>query len=112
MKEKDIRSFHRNLGIILAFFIVIQAGSGLFITIDELSAPHSHSSEQTADQAETGHNQNVSTVQAFLSLIHHGGGVIAAWYRIFLCIGIVTMALSGAVIYLKIRARTRMTQKK
>ena len=42
MKKSDIRKWHRNLGILLALFIVFQAGSGLLITLNDLSVPHSH----------------------------------------------------------------------
>jgi hypothetical protein len=37
MKEPDLRRWHRNLGIILAAFIILQAGSGLLLSFGRLS---------------------------------------------------------------------------
>ena len=36
MKEANLRKWHRGLGIILAFFVILQAGSGLLITITDM----------------------------------------------------------------------------
>jgi len=47
MKESELRKWHRNFGIFLVLFIIIQAGSGLlislkhhfsFVTFDKLTA--------------------------------------------------------------------------
>jgi len=36
MKEKNLRKYHRGLGVVLAIFILAQAGTGLYFTIEKL----------------------------------------------------------------------------
>ena len=112
MKEKDIRTLHRNLGIIVALFVIIQAGSGLLITLDEIKSPHGHAAAGSLQERDTGYNQNALTLQSSLAAIHHGGGLIGTWYRIVLSIGLIAMALSGGLIYLKIYQRTKKVHKR
>ena len=47
MKESVFRRWHWSLGILLALFIILQTGSGLLISLGELSVPHSHAHEDT-----------------------------------------------------------------
>ncbi len=112
MKEKDLRKWHRNFGIILAFFVILQAGSGLLITLEEMSVPHSHAGKiETAALASVDRPQP-SAFQAALSLVHHGGGKPGILYRIFLGLSLVVMAVSGSFIYFKVRARNRAFSKR
>lgn len=106
MKESDLRKWHRQMGIILALFIILQAGSGLLITLSEIGPPHSHTHSESAGIRE--HNENeASHWKNSLMFIHHGAGTIGVIYRIILGIGMLGMAFTGSMIFLKIRARTK-----
>jgi hypothetical protein len=114
MKEANLRKWHRGLGIILALFVILQAGSGLLITITEIETPHSHANSEIAahgqaheEGKEGHHDEGQSAFMKFLSFIHHGAGSIGVIYRILLGIGLLFMAVTGAQIYLNIKARTR-----
>ena len=114
MKEANLRKWHRGLGIILAFFVILQAGSGLLITIADIEMPHSHSSDEMAalgtshgEGGEGNHDEEHSAFMKFLSFIHRGAGSIGVIYRILLGIGLLFMAVTGAFIYFQIKARTR-----
>ena len=105
MKEKDLRSLHGRIGIFLAFFIMLQAASGLFITMGEIEAPHSHAGKTPVAADAPVDTRQPPAFQAALAAIHHGGGTTGVLYRIFLSMGLLWMAVSGGLIYFKIRAR-------
>jgi len=106
MKETSLRKWHRNLGIAMALFIILQAGSGFLISLGQLSVPHSH-----ADQATHGASQSSGQERSFwnegLGFLHHGGGAIGTIYRLVLSVGMLVMAVSGSMIFFRIRARSR-----
>ena len=105
MKESDLRKWHRSLGLILALFIILQAGSGLLITLSGSGTPHSHAHSEPVADAEA-HEDGKSIWKTSISFVHHGAGVVGVVYRILLGIGMLGMALSGVMIFFKIRART------
>jgi hypothetical protein len=152
MKESDLRKWHRTLGIFLSFFVITQAGSGLLITLRNISVPHSHahgdaaghlknrdtkkshlhedSSHQSAsahvDSPESkqlrmhksyahdhisrqakSHEPDGSTWNKYLEEIHHGGGLLGMFYRLLVGIGMLIMAVSGSMVFFKIRARAK-----
>jgi hypothetical protein len=141
MKESNLRKFHRNMGISLVVFIVLQAGSGFLISTSELSAPHSHAHEKQAhekapepavvsshanevheeavvsplsneEHEETvmpsnAHEEEESLWHESLEFVHHGAGPIGTIYRLLAGFGILGMAVSGSMIFFKIRARSR-----
>jgi uncharacterized iron-regulated membrane protein len=111
MKEKDLRKWHRNLGIILAFFIILQAVTGLLITIKETGVPHSHAGKTPVIIDEAPDELEPAVFQSALAVVHHGGGSAGTLYRIILSIGIMGMAFSGILIYLKIRTRNSIFRK-
>ena len=78
MKEKDLRKYHRTLGVILAVFVFAQAGTGLYLTFD---------------------------YHDFLNTLHFGGGVIGMVYRSLLALGMIGLVITGISIYLKRRAK-------
>ena len=86
MDEAYLRKWHRTMGIILAFFIFLQAASGAMMALEFAL--------------------NASGLFGVLTSIHYGGGFIGNIYRIILGLGLMGMAASGTLIYLKIRART------
>jgi hypothetical protein len=106
MKEADLRRWHRALGIIVALFIILQAGSGFFLSLSDLSASRTHGHEETYG---TGHAQEEgdSLWHDALGFVHLGGGTIGTVYRLLLGFGIVVTAVSGGMIFFKIRARSK-----
>ena len=87
MNEASLRKCHRILGIIMALFIFVQATTGALMAVQfALKFP------EPSDA---------------LGILHTGGGLAGSIYRIILGSGIMVMAVTGALIYLKIRARTR-----
>ncbi len=106
MKESDLRTWHRNLGIILSLFIILQAGSGLLISLSETGVPHTHANSESVVQANT-HGEGNSKWTASIEFIHHGAGVVGVVYRILLGIGMLGMAISGSMIFFKVRARSK-----
>ena len=106
MKESNLRRWHRNLGILLALFIILQAGSGFLISLSGLSMPHSHANDGNHTPSLT-HEEEEGVWHEGLEFLHHGAGRAGAIYRILLGIGLVLMAVSGSMIFFKIRARTR-----
>ena len=106
MRESVLRTWHRNLGIVLAVFIIFQAGSGFFISLSQMSVSHTHAHEENHPSAH-GHDEGVSFWHESLRFIHHGGGTLGTIYRIIVGAGTLVMVLSGGMIFFKIRARSR-----
>ena len=101
MKEPDIRKWHRWTAIVIAPLLVAQAVSGIFLSVDWLLGIHRRTAEEIKE-----------TIPPLLRLwdmilveIHYGPGVGGAFYHILLGIGAVWVAVSGFMIFLKIRAR-------
>ena len=84
MKQIRLRKFHQWFGITVALFIVIQAGTGLMMTLGLFPTSY----------------------ELFGSL-HYGGGTGGTIYRIFLSIGIIGTAISGILVFFKIRVRSK-----
>jgi hypothetical protein len=87
MDEAYLRKWHRTMGIILAFFIFLQAASGALMAL-ELAL-------------------NSTGLFGVLTSLHFGGGSWGHLYRILLGLGLTGMAASGTLIYFKIQARKR-----
>ena len=87
MNEAYLRKLHRTMGIILALFIFLQAASGAMMALE--------------------HALNASGLFGVLTSLHYGGGLLGHLYRLILGLGLMAMAASGALIYLKIRARSQ-----
>jgi hypothetical protein len=84
MKEIRLRKIHRRVGILMAFFLVLQAGTGLIMPL-----------------------RLFPTLYDFFGLVHYGSGMGGSIYRIFLSIGTFVTAITGTMIFFKIRARSR-----
>jgi hypothetical protein len=106
MKEMDLRRWHRTMGIIVAAFIILQAGSGFLLSLGGLPILRTYADEETYSP---GHAQDEGEWlwQDALEFIHLGGGIIGMIYRLLLGFGIVVTALSGGTIFFKIRARSK-----
>jgi len=111
MKEVDLRRWHRRFGIILALFIILQAGSGLVITLGDLSPSQSHAHSKAAVAATVPDEEEAFWEEA-LAFIHHGAGPAGTLYRIIVGVGILWMAVSGGLIFFQISARSKKTKKK
>ncbi len=87
MNEAFLRKWHRTMGIILALFIVVQAATGALMALED--------------------TLSFSEPTKVLGILHFGGDFFGDLYRILLGLGIMGMATSGTLIYLKIRARMK-----
>jgi len=87
MEEASLRKWHRFLGIILALFIFVQAATGTLMALK--------------------FSLNFPVPLDVLEELHTSGGLAGNIYRILLGLGLMVMAVTGALIYLKIRARTK-----
>jgi len=105
MKESVLRTWHRNLGIVLAAFIIFQAGSGFLISLSQTAIPHTHAHEESHHSAH-GHDDGESFWHDSLRFIHHGGDTLGTIYRIIVVVGTLVMVLAGSMIFFKIRARS------
>jgi hypothetical protein len=86
MKESTLRTLHRRIGAVAAIFVVVQAGSGLGLTIERLA----------------GHaGFGVS------GLLHTGGAAAGDILRAVAGLGMLFMAATGAWIYMKIIGRRK-----
>lgn len=121
MKEKNLRKYHRIFGVVLAVFIVVQAGTGLYFTLEKLlgnSGDHEdgHTASSFSLISKALANGNASSASeeteasgSLLSALHYGGGMTGNIYRLLLGVGIIAQACGGLLIYKHFRER--QTQK-
>ncbi|GEM_PF-1209296 len=102
MKELDLRKWHRNVGIVLAPLLVLQAISGIFLSVDWLLGYHQRVGETIREIPPL-----VLLWDKILVEIHYGLGVPGAIEHILLGIGLVWVTVSGFIIFLRIRARKK-----
>lgn len=103
MDQTTMRKWHRSIGIIIALFIIFQAGSGLLITISEFESTPAHSSE---GHEHDGIGDRASSWHTVLGWIHHGSGGLMSLYRILLGLGLLAQTVIGTMIFFDIRRRT------
>ncbi|MEW6441960.1 MAG: hypothetical protein AB1640_13575 [bacterium] len=104
MKELDLRKWHRNLGIFLALLILIQAGSGLVMTLAEESS-HAHADSESEPLGEE-EGAEPAWLE-FLEGIHTEGGTVGYAYRLLVGLGLMVVAVTGIWIFVKIQVRQR-----
>lgn len=81
MNELYLRTWHRRMGAVLAFFLALQAVSGLVLTwLDADTWP---------------------TLYALTVRLHHGDSFLGTVYRSALGLGLLGMACSGALIFFR-----------
>lgn len=101
------------MGVGLALVIILQAGTGLLLTIGERlnTHRHPHADAVSSDMKQDDHDHGVSGTSAeqydLMGVIHHGGGAMGLVYRLIVGFGIIGMAFTGSSIFLKSRARAR-----
>ncbi len=90
MQEVALRKFHRSNGIILVWFLALQAVTGLLLALGALMG--------TPDS---------STWFSVMAAIHHEWNPIGSIYRILLSLVTALQGVTGIIIYFKIRARAK-----
>ena len=103
MREPELRVLHRRAGVVLAPLLVLQALSGVLLSVDWLLGIHRRVGESVGKAAPA----LARLWDAALVEIHYGTGVGGAVYHILLGIAVVGVAASGFVIFLRVRARLR-----
>ena len=96
MDEKTLRKYHRRIGISLALFVLLQAGSGALLAFLQLAGHLNHATAQAP-----------SSFLQFLITVHHKKAFADDLYRMIIGFSFVGLALSGATIFSKLRARSR-----
>ena len=103
MNEPQLRKLHRFVGAVLAPLLVLQALSGVLLSVDWLFGIHRRFGESVGDVS-----PGLARLwDAALVEIHYGTGVGGAVYHILLGLAVVGLAASGLGIYFHIRARLR-----
>lgn len=119
MKEITLRKTHRNLGITLALFLLLQGGSGLLLSGEEMLGPetrtmageaHGHAGEARGTFSEPApvvtHGEQRLDRHGLVGKLHHSKGTLWNLYRLVVGSGLMAMLASGVAIFLKSRART------
>lgn len=96
MKNFRLNALHRYVGITLAPFLVIQTVSGLMLGFGLFR------SEAAATER--------GALERFLVQIHFGPGLLSDLCHVLLAAGIFWMAVSGWVLFLRIRRTRRKPQ--
>ena len=103
MKEPDLRKVHRLTGIVIAPFIILQALSGILLSVDWLLGIHRRAGEAIKENLPP----LLRLWDMILVDIHYGMGVGGALYHIMLGVAAIGVATSGLMIFWKIRARQK-----
>ena len=103
MREPQLRRLHRYAGIVLAPLLVLQALSGVLLSVDWLLGIHRRFGESVGDAS-----PGLARLwDAILVEIHYGNGVGGAVYHILLGLAVVGVVASGLAMFLQVRARLR-----
>jgi hypothetical protein len=106
LKEITLRKYHRTIGIILAFFIFLQIGSGVLLILNNMAGKlltkvHLSTSSGAKEEEED------PLFVKILDFIHFKGGIAGGIYRVILGSGLLCLAVSGCMIFFMIKARTK-----
>jgi hypothetical protein len=107
MKGAVIRKWHRRMGIWLVLLILLQATTGLILTLEERSETDNHAyAKAVSSNIEQSHHDDEDTKvpeeeHGLVGMIHHSGGLVGLTYRLVIGIGMIGMAVSGIVIFLQ-----------
>ena len=96
MKAIYLNKLHRYVGICIAPFIVIQTFSGLLLDFGLFRRSRSGPGVEDAS-----HARNVA--DSLLVKIHFGPGLLNDCYHLLLGLGVLWMAVTGWMLYLRIR---------
>jgi hypothetical protein len=106
MEELDIRKLHRIVGIVIAPLLILQALSGIFLSVAWLLGFHRRIGETIKENIPP----LIRLWDMILVNIRYGLGVGGAFYHDLLGIGAIGVAVSGFMIFLKIRARQKRSK--
>ncbi|MFC1508924.1 hypothetical protein ACFL60_04450 [Candidatus Omnitrophota bacterium] len=84
MKEIHLRKWHRTIGTVIAFFLLLQVLTGIVLSVEDILG---------------------SYLGSLLHDLHDGFGIIGGAYRIVLGIGFLWMIITGGILSFNIRRR-------
>jgi len=103
MEESDLRKWHRKVGTALAPLIILQAISGIFLSVDWLLGYHQRIGQVIKEDVPS----LIALWDKILVTIHYGFELPGSPYHIGLGIGLIWIVISGVLIFLRIRARKK-----
>ena len=101
MKEPTLRKWHRNIGIPLIPLILLQAVSGIFLSLEWLTGLHHAASRLLLDTGPV-----LRFWDWFFLGVHYGGGNMGHFLNVVIGLGILWLGVSGVWIFIKARGRT------
>jgi len=105
MEIRDIRRWHRRMGILLAPFLFLQGLSGLILTYGVFTQVASTLAENSPEAVQTAWS-------LIIAKMHHGPGLFGWIYHSLIGIGLLWMTLSGAWIWWDLRRRKKVSLNK
>ncbi|WP_027367335.1 PepSY domain-containing protein [Desulfocurvibacter africanus] len=114
MHGASLRKWHRKLGILLVFFLALQALTGLILSASHMmQGEHAHAQDSGSSRPLSAAYKSASAASVSsdlrfensLAAIHHGGGPAGDVYRLVL--GIATLAQGGMGVMLYFGQRHR-----
>ncbi len=109
MEEPTLRRWHRRVGIGIGVLILLQAVSGLMLSIEWLLGFHTRVGEMIdASRVPEG----VKVWDWLFVNVHYGGGKAGALYHTVLALGLVWLVVTGFAINHRVRQRMRRMEEK
>lgn len=114
MHALTLRKWHRRIGILLVFFLALQALTGLFLSAGHiLQGEHDHAKESGEPRPVSAPYANTSAASTSSDLrfedvfaaLHHGGGPAGDVYRFVLGIATLTQGGMGVMLFFGHRHR-------
>jgi len=104
VQEPTLRKVHRYVGVLAAPLVVLQAVSGLVLGLDVLSRLQGRVQERFLDR----HFPALAEFWNYLLLeVHYGGGTLGRAYHLALVVALLTLVLTGILVFVKVEARLR-----
>ncbi len=104
MREPTLRKIHRYVGVLAAPLVVLQAVSGLVLGLDVLFRLQGRVQENFFER----HAPALAEFWNYLLLeVHYGGGTLGRAYHLALVGALLTLVLTGALVFVKVEARLR-----
>ncbi|MDW7709921.1 MAG: PAS domain S-box protein [Deferrisomatales bacterium] len=103
MQEPTLRHWHRAVGLALGPLLLLQAVSGLFLSVEILYGAH----ERVHSLLVGRRMPSVARFWDFLLVEIHYGGILGRWYHWGLGFGLAFLVASGSLIFIRLRARLR-----
>lgn len=118
MKEGDLRKYHRYLGITLALFLLLQGGSGILLSLEELFESgdtgtrelheiRGYQDNHSGTEVENNPEEPGQDKHGLPGRIHHEEGAVWNLYRILIGSGLLVMIFTGTAIFIKVESRLK-----